>query len=109
MTYVLASYLFVFANLNPIVCPKWLPGTDVPLPAGVLLSPEQELQNRVRCYCEVVKREESLCIRSNYPRTRCLNRTKDWVRENLQIFVTPLNQVITPPRRNLMINVGSSP
>ena len=109
MTYVLASYLFVFANLNPIVCPKWLPGTDVPLPAGVTLSPEQELQNRVRCYCEVVKREEALCIRSRNPRSQCVNRTKEWVLQNLQILLPPTNLVTSPPRRNLMINVGGSP
>jgi len=109
MTYILASYLFVFANLNPIVCPKWLPGTDVPLPAGVTLSPEQELQNRVRCYCEVVKREEALCIRSQNPRERCVSRTKEWIRANLQILSLTNGNVTTPPRRNLMINIGASP
>jgi hypothetical protein len=107
MTYVLASYLFVFANLNPIVCPKYLPGTDVPLPAGVMLSPEQELQNRVRCYCETVKREEALCIRANNPRERCVARTKSWIRNNLQILKR--SPVVAPPQRNLIINMSGAP
>ena len=109
MTYLLFSYLFIFANLDPIVCPKWLPGTDVPLPVGVGLSPGQELQNRVRCYCEVVKRKEANCIRSHNPRQRCIQRTDEWVRQNLQIFIAPDHQIPSPPRRNLMINIRSSP
>ena len=51
-------FLLVFANmfnqayqLQEINCPKWVPGTNHVMPAGVSLSPELELQNRVRCYC----------------------------------------------------------
>ena len=58
--------LLVFANLfnqaynlEQIQCPKWVPGSDQVLPQGVSLSPELELENRVRCYCEVVKAKEA--------------------------------------------------
>lgn len=109
MTYVLFSYLLVFANVNPIVCPRWLPGTNIPLPVGVGLSPGQELQNRVRCYCEVVKKAEADCIRSRNPRRQCIQHTDDWVRQNLQIFIAPDHQVADPPQRNLMINIRTNP
>jgi len=106
MTSILSTYLIIFAGLNPVTCPKWLPGTNVPLPAGVTLSPEPELQNRMRCYCQVIKREEAICIRSNTPRSQCVQRTETWIRENLQLFSIDRFNVPSLPRRNLMINVG---
>ena len=67
-------FLLVFAtlfnqayNLDQIQCPKWLPGTNEILPQGVTLSPDLELENRVRCYCEVVKAKEADCLARQVP------------------------------------------
>ena len=85
-------FLLVFANLfnqayqlENISCPKWVPGTNEILPAGVTLSPELELKNRVRCYCEVVKAKEQECATMRIPWNICKARTAAWVEDNLML------------------------
>ncbi len=90
--------LFVVASLAMIECPKWLPGTDQVLPQGVQLSPQQELENRLRCYCSIVKPAEELCMQRN-SREACKERTRSWVTSNFPNF-NP-RQEARPPRRTL--------
>ena len=45
-----------------IECPRVLPGSNTPLPAGVHLSQEDELKQRVACFCSRVMEEERRCI-----------------------------------------------
>jgi len=107
-------FLLVFANmfnqayrLQEINCPKWVPGTNHVVPAGVSLSPELELQNRVRCYCEVVKQKERECLARHIPETICLSRTSRWVEQNLSLY-NPLqvNNRINPiPVRDRMMTI----
>jgi len=107
--------LFIFANmfnqaygLEEITCPRWVPGTDEVMPYGMTLSPELELENKVRCYCEVVKREEARCIRRGVPQNLCEARTKAWVQKNLKLKQTTLvnNGGVAPvPVRDRMINI----
>ena len=96
-------------NLEYIECPKWLPNTNEVLPAGVTLSMDLELANRVRCYCEVVKAKEQECIDSRVPENVCLARTKDWVDKNLMIKqgfqLVNGNSLAPVPTRDRMINV----
>jgi hypothetical protein len=83
MTMIYKSlFLLVFANMfnqayqmQTITCPKWVPGTNEVLPVGVTLSPQLELENRVRCYCEVVKQKEQECIARHVPANLCKART----------------------------------
>ena len=107
-------FLLVFANmfnqayqLQQINCPKWVPGTNQVMPAGITLSPELELQNRVRCYCEVVKRMERECIDRHIPRTICLSRTTQWVEDNLALMngFRLVNGAMPVPARDRMMNV----
>ena len=107
-------FLLVFANMfnqayqmQQINCPKWVPGTNQVVPAGVTLSPSLELQNRVRCYCEVVKRMERECIERNIPKTICLSRTSQWVEENLSLYNGfQFNNRINPlPVRDRMMTI----
>jgi len=107
--------LLVFANLfnqaynvEQIQCPRWLPGTDQLVPQGVTLSPELELENRVRCYCEVVKAKEAQCLARHVPATICKARTRAWVRDNLLIkegFQLVNKDIAPAPRRDRMMNV----
>ena len=107
-------FLLVFANmfnqayrLQEINCPKWVPGTNHVMPAGVSLSPELELKNRVRCYCEVVKQKERECLARHIPETICLSRTTRWVEQNLSLY-NPLqvNNRINPiPVRDRMMTI----
>ena len=107
-------FLLVFANLfnqayqmQNITCPKWVPGTNEVLPQGVTLSPELELRNRVRCYCEVGMPQERVCIANNVPKNLCKARTAAWVEDNLMLRNNHV-QVQTPvrlPHRDRMINV----
>lgn len=95
-------------NLAQIQCPRWLPGTNRPLPQGVTLSPDLELQNRVRCYCEVVKVKEAECLALQIPGGICRERTRAWVEDNLRLengyqLVNGLAPV--PPRLDRMISV----
>ncbi len=99
--------LLLVANLAPIQCPKWLPGTNTILPAGVALSPEQELRNRLRCYCEIVKPAETACKQRNFPE-RCEARTATWVNENFPNFGPYLMNTQnnrSPGRRLRMISI----
>jgi len=107
-------FLLVFANLfnqaynlQNITCPKWVPGTDQILPAGVTLSPELELENRVRCYCEFVKAKEIECLRRHIPATICKARTRIWVENNLKLkeAFQLVNGISPAPRRDRMMNV----
>ena len=107
-------FLLVFANLfnqaynvEQISCPKWVPGTNQVLPQGVSLSPELELENRVRCYCEVVKAKEAECLARYIPATICKARTRIWVENNLKLkeAFQLVNDVAPLPRRDRMMNV----
>lgn len=107
-------FLLVFANLfnqayqmQNITCPKWVPGTNEILPRGVTLSPELELKNRVRCYCEVVLPQERGCIANNVPKNLCKARTAAWVEDNLMLKENfrRVQAPADPPRRDRMINV----
>jgi hypothetical protein len=107
-------FLLVFAtlfnqayNLDQIQCPKWLPGTNEILPQGVTLSPDLELENRVRCYCEVVKAKEADCLTRQVPENICKDRTRLWVRNNLLIKESfqLVNDIAPIPRRDRMMNV----
>ncbi len=92
-------WLFL-ANLSPIECPKWLPGTNVILADNVHLTREQEVKNLMRCYCEIVKKQEALCIRDN-DREACRERTNRWFQENVAPLIT--QQAYAPPRRQLRV------
>ena len=107
--------LLVFANLfnqtynvEQIQCPRWLPGTNQILAQGISLSPELELQNRVRCYCEVVKVKEAQCLARHVPASICKARTRIWVRDNLLIkegFQLVKDIIAPAPRRDRMISL----
>jgi hypothetical protein len=106
--------LLVFANLfnqaynlEQIQCPKWLPGTNQLVPQGVSLAPELELENRVRCYCEVVKAKEAECLARYVPATICKARTRLWVENNLKLKESfQLVKGVAPaPRRDRMISL----
>jgi hypothetical protein len=95
-------------QLDNIECPRWLPGTEQILPAGVVLSPAQELQNKVRCYCEVVKQKEHECLsRRGVPKSICIRRTNEWVERNLSLHQRHynVNGVLPPPRYDRMLNI----
>jgi hypothetical protein len=105
-------FLLVFANMfnqayqmQDINCPKWVPGTNQILPAGVTLSPELELKNRVRCYCEVVIPQERECIINNIPRNLCEARTATWVEDNLMLRENFRRAQAPLPQRDRMINI----
>ena len=92
-------------QLTNIECPKWVPGTDQILPAGVDLSPDLKLKNLARCYCEVVKVEEQRCIQAHVPKNLCVARTNAWIEDNLQLKQR-YGQVIAPvPLPDRMLNV----
>ncbi len=107
-------FLLLFANmfnqayqLQNITCPKWVPGTDRVLPEGVTLSPNLELDNRVRCYCEVVKQKEQECLDRHVPAALCKARTANWVEDNLKLKETfqLVNGASPVPTRDRMMNV----
>ena len=93
-------------NLQQIQCPKWAPGTDEILPMNVTLSPQLQLQNTMRCYCQVVKAKERECIRQGVPSRICKQRTTEWVEENLKLKPNnvQVNVLMRLPKRNLIIN-----
>lgn len=101
----LLSCVLMIASLQTetLQCPKWVPGTNEVLPEGITLSPEQELVNRVRCYCEVIKPLESQCIQQGYPQEACRQKTTLWISRNLSLAT--LNMLTPVPRRARMINV----
>ena len=107
-------FLLVFSNMfnqayqmQNITCPQWVPGTNQVLPAGVTLSPELKLKNKVRCYCEVVIPKERECIRMRIPLNLCKARTATWIEDNLMLKENfrRTNGVQVLPRRDRMINV----
>ena len=93
-------------NLQQIECPRWAPGTDEILPMNVTLSPVLELQNTMRCYCQVVKAKARECIRVGVPERVCKQRTADWVEQNLKLTGPNVqdNVMMRLPKRNLIIN-----
>ena len=108
-------FLLIFSNmfnqayqLQAIDCPKYVPGTNQLLPAGVTLSPDLELQNRIRCYCEVVKYKERECIRARVPSNLCKARTAAWVQDNLMLKKNyrRIDAVQPLPQRDRMMNVN---
>ncbi len=112
MIYKLLFFLGLFGpgdwvyNLEDIQCPKWVPDSEEVLPQEVTLSPQMELHNKMRCYCQVVKTKERECLDDNVPRTLCLQRTKDWVEVNLSLKNKNLpNGLVKLPTRNVIINV----
>ena len=104
---VFANFFNQAYNVEQIQCPKWLPGTDQLVPQGVTLSPELELENRVRCYCEVVKAKEADCLARYVPATICKARTRLWVENNLKLKESfQLVKGVAPaPQRDRMMNV----
>lgn len=95
-------------QLEDIDCPRWLPGTEQILPPEVGLSPEQELQNKVRCYCEVVKPKERECLSRRWvPKSVCTQRTSEWIERNLSLYRghNNANGILPPPRRDRMMNI----
>jgi len=93
-------------NLEQIECPRWAPGTNEILPMNVTLSPQLELQNTMRCYCQVVKYKERECINNRVPSMICKQRTADWVEQNLKLNSNNIqdNVIMRLPKRNLIIN-----
>jgi len=93
-------------GLERIECPTWAPGTNEILPGNVTLSPQLQLQNKMRCYCQVVKYKERECIRNRVPTRICKQRTADWVEQNLKLNQNNIedNVMIRLPKRNLIIN-----
>ena len=92
-------------NLEQIECPRWAPGTNEILPMNITLSPQLELQNTMRCYCQVVKVKERECIDNRVPPNLCRQRTADWVEQNLKLAPNIQDNVMMRlPKRNLIIN-----
>lgn len=96
----------LFYNLEQIQCPNWLPGTEEVIPEGVRLSPQDQLRNKMRCYCQVVKVKERECFRNRVPTEICKQRTLDWIRNNLEanVNVSRDNVLMRLPKRNLIIH-----
>ena len=95
----------LLASLPVIECPKWLPGTNEVLPAGVELSRELELNNKLRCYCEIVMPQELECKR-NRRAAECKQRTQDWIDQNFFNVQVGQNDIISPPvRRTRMMTI----
>jgi len=93
--------LLLLANLSPIQCPDWLPGTNVILPPGTYLTREQKVANLLRCYCEVVKAEEALC-KESYRDEDCRRRSSKWIKENIMPLMIP-QRLVSPPVRIISI------
>jgi len=87
---LLASLPFIHPE-SEIKCPKYMPGSDVEVPAGVTFqyTPEQWRNNQMRCYCETVKNTENLCVRAGYNKARCKAKTNTWVQQNFPIIPSP--------------------
>ena len=88
-------------NLEQIECPRWAPGTE-----DITLSPQLELQNTMRCYCQVVKAKERECIDNRVPPNLCKQRTADWIEANLKLNINNVqdNVLMRLPKRNLILN-----
>ena len=93
-----------------IECPRVLPGSNAPLPAGVHLSREDELKQRVACFCRRVMEEERRCIAAafgKYSVNLCKERTAAWVLQNLALpnEWVQAGGVPPAPRRALPMNI----
>ena len=101
----MSPYNFQY-GLEQIECPRWAPGSDEILPMNITLSPQLQLQNAMRCYCQVVKVKERECIRNRVPTMLCKQRTADWVEQNLKLNsnVVQNNVLMRLPKRNLILN-----
>ena len=105
---VLLASLPFFHPESEIKCPKYMPGSDVEVPAGIVFqyTPTQWRDNQMRCYCETVKNTESLCIRAGYNKTRCKSKTNAWVQRNFP--VSPDNNGLDNERdgrANFILNI----
>ena len=102
--YVLLTVIFSSLN-SPIECRNYIPGTDQVVPRNITYryTPEQAMINKLRCYCEVVKRVERQCIRTQGRARQCRERTERWVVENIMPKALP--RVADIPRRNVIVNV----
>tara|TARA_R100000995_G_C3484256_1_gene126178 strand:- start:5729 stop:6070 length:342 start_codon:yes stop_codon:yes gene_type:complete len=95
-----------YYNLQQIQCPNWVPGTNEIMPEQMTLSPAMDLHNKMRCYCQVVKVKERECLDNNVPSNICLQRTRDWVTNNLSLKNKNLpDGLVNLPTRNVIINV----
>jgi hypothetical protein len=93
-----------------IECPRVLPGSDTPLPAGIHLSREDELKQRVACFCNRVMAEERRCIAAAFGRYSvniCKQRTAAWILQNLALpnDWAQAGGVSPTPRRVLPMNI----
>lgn len=96
----------ILASLPAIECPNWLPGTTEILPPGVALSPEQQVKNLMRCYCEIVKPLEDQCIRQRMSPRLCRQRTERWLREEVFSRLSNTGQTVLPaPTRGRIISI----
>ena len=88
---LLIAGLPFFHPEKEITCPKYIPGSNVQVPNGVVFqyTPHQWRNNQMRCYCETVKHVESMCIRAGYNKSRCVARTNNWIQENFPIIPDP--------------------
>lgn len=114
LSIVLAAPQPFFHPDQPIVCPSYLPGSDVRVPPGVTYqySPTELRAHLLRCYCETVKSMEQMCIRGGYGKRRCQQRTSQWIEDNLPLATSPGNQGANqgqPERRNVIINIQVNP
>lgn len=113
LAFILATSLPNWHPDAPIGCVEYMPNSDIRVPAGVTFgySPSQWRDNQMRCFCEVVKPLESMCIRSGYNSSQCKSRTTRWVDENFQIVNPGNNQNQEGEgqneRRNFILNIRS--
>ena len=85
MITLIANILLMSPQID---CPRVLPGSNTPLPAGVHLSREDELKQRVACFCSRVMEEERRCIAAAFGRysvDRCKQKTAAWILRNLAL------------------------
>ncbi len=107
MTLLIINILLASPQID---CPRVLPGSETPLPAGVNLSQEDELLQRVACFCNRVMTEERNCLERAFTRQareRCKEATAAWVAQNLAL---PRNWVeaggvAPPPNRSMPRNI----
>ena len=94
---------------TPIRCVNYLPGTNTPVPPGIVYqyTPQEKQLNTLRCYCEIVKPVEDKCIKDGYVKSVCLNKTINWLNQNTNVLAGLPTRIIRPPRRNEIINIRS--
>lgn len=101
-----------FHPQTPILCRQYYPGTNQIVPEGIPFNytPQQKVLNNLKCYCEVVKPLETLCIDNGYDRADCLAKTANWATLNLIDGLSIVRSVIrVPARRNVIVNIQPTP